>query len=68
MASQWKVATEFILPRLVMEASAESPRGPEMEADVNENIGETAQGNSLHGDGKYRAMTNGDTTRMAHEG
>ena len=51
-----------------MEASAESPRGTEMEANVNENIGETDQRNSLHGDGKYRAMKNGDTTRMSHEG
>ena len=50
-----------------MEASAGSPRGREMEAGVNEDIGEMAEQNSLHGDGKYRAITEGDTTRMAHE-
>ena len=50
-----------------MEASLGYPRGPEMEAGVNEDIGEMAEQNSLHGDGKYRAITEGDITRMNHE-
>ena len=50
-----------------MKASSGYPRVPEMEAGVNEDIGEMEEQNSLHGDGKYRAITEGDTTRMAHE-
>ena len=66
--SQWKVVTEVILPKLVSEVSAESPRGPEMEAGSNKNMGEISERNFLHGGGKYRAITEVDTTRMAHEG
>ena len=50
-----------------MDKSAESPRGPKMEASVNEDTEEMAERNTLHGDGKYRAITEGDITRMNHE-
>ena len=60
--------TEVILPKVVTEASAESPRGTEMEAGVNEDMGEMAERKALHGDGKYDPITERDTKIMAHEG
>ena len=59
MAYWWKVTTEIILPKVVTKASAESPRGPEMEAGVDEDMGEMADQNSLSGDRKYRAIIEG---------
>ena len=59
--------TEVIISKVVMDKSAESPRGPKMEASVNEDTEEMAERNTLHGDGKYRAITEGDITRMNHE-
>ena len=48
--------TEIIILKVVTKASVESPRGPEMEAVVNEDMGEMDDQNSLSGDRKYRAI------------
>ena len=39
-----------------------------MEADVNEDMAEMAEWNSLYGDRKYMDITKRDTTIMAHDG
>ena len=57
-----------ILPKVVTKASAEPPRGPTMEAGVNEYMREMEKLKAMCGDGKYRAITEGETARMTHEG